>query len=75
MDKGVERGMFIIFAQAFEGGEVVFNGVEVGRIWGQEEESGPGTFNQFSGRGAFVKGDIIHHHDLRRVQARAELGV
>ncbi len=67
--------MCIIFTQAFEGGEVVFNGIEVGGVRRQEEEGGAGAFNQFSGRGAFVKGDIIHHHDLRRVQARAELGV
>lgn len=67
--------MCIIFTQAFEGGEVVFNGIEVGGVRWQEEEGGAGAFNQFSGRGAFVKGDIIHHHDLRRVQARAELGV
>lgn len=67
--------MCMIFTQAFEGGEVVFNGVEVGGVRRQEEEGGPSTFNQLSGRGAFVKGDIIHHHDLSRVQARAELGV
>ena len=50
-------------------------GLRSGEYGGKNEECGPGTFNQLSGLGTFVKGDMIHHHDLSSVQARAELGV
>lgn len=63
----------MVFPEAFEGGEVVFNRIEVGGVRGQEEEDGAGLFNQVSGLRTFVKGYVIHHHDLVRAQAGTQL--
>ncbi len=65
--------MFVVFASALERGEVVFDGVQVGRVWRQEQESSCCAFDQLSGLGTFVEGHIIHDHDRRGVQAGTEL--
>ncbi len=65
--------MFVVFASALERGEVVFDGVQVWRVWRQEQESSRGAFNQLSGLGTFVEGHIIHDHDMRGFQAGTEL--
>ena len=73
-DDRVESDVCVVFPQAFESGEVVFDGVQIGRVWRQEQESGPGAFDQLVGLGTFVEGGVIHDHHLRVVQKGAELG-
>ena len=44
-----------------------------GRVRRQEQECGPGAFDQLLGLGTFVEGGIIHDHHMRVVQKGAEL--
>ena len=64
----------MVFAEAFDSGEVVFDGVQVGRVRRQEQERGRFACDQLLGLGTFVEGRVIHDHHMRIVQKGAELG-
>ena len=66
--------MFVVFAEAFDSGEVVFDGVQVWGVRRQEQESGGVAVDQLLGLGTFVEGRVIHNHHMRVVQQGAELG-
>ena len=66
--------MLIVFTEAFDRSEVVFDGVQVWRVRRQEQESGHFAFDQLLGLGTFVEGGVIHDHYMRVVQKGAELG-
>ena len=66
--------MCVVFPEAFESGEIMFDGVQIGRVRRQEQERGPSAFDQLVGLGTFVEGGVIHDHHLRVVQKGAELG-
>lgn len=63
----------MVFAVDFDGGEVIFDRVQVRGIRRQEQKGGSPLFNPFSGIAAFVKGDVVHDNDMVFVQARTEL--
>lgn len=58
----------MVLPLALENSEVVLNGIEVGRIRRQEQQSGSGRVEEFVGSGAFVEGRAIHHDDVSAVQ-------
>ena len=49
----------MVFAEAFDSGEVVFDGVQVGRVRRQEQERGRFACDQLLGLGTFVEGRVI----------------
>ena len=63
----------MVFAVDFDGGEVVFDRVQVRGIRRQEQKGCSPLFNPFLGIAAFVKGDVVHDNDMVFVQARTEL--
>ena len=50
--------MLIVFTEAFDRSEVVFDGVQVWRVRRQEQESGHFAFDQLLGLGTFVEGAL-----------------
>lgn len=60
--------MFIVFSGTFDVGEVVFDGVEIGRIGRQEEQGGSFTVDEFFGFCAFVERHIIHDNHMIVIQ-------
>jgi hypothetical protein len=65
--------VFVVFAQALEGGEVVFNRIEVGGIRRQKEQARPCGVKEGLGLGAFVERHVVPHYHLLGVQQGAEL--
>lgn len=62
----------MVLSALFEGGKVVLNGVEVGRIGRQEQQGGAGVCNELRRLRRFVKGGIVHDHKMTTVQAWAQ---
>jgi hypothetical protein len=52
--------MFVVFSGTFEVGEVVFDGVKIGRIGRQEEQGCSFSVDELFGFCAFVKRHITH---------------
>lgn len=62
----------MIFPVFFERGEVVLNGVEVWRIWWQEEKGCAGFLNEVHGFQGFVKGRVVHDDQVLASQTRTQ---
>ena len=61
------------FAQEMlELGEDLFNGVQVGRVFRQEEQFGAGCADELAHGLAFVAAEIVHDDDVTRLQGRDE---
>ena len=55
-------------------GEGHLDGVQVGAVWGQEQEPGAMVLEDAGGLGALVDGQVIEDHDVAPGQGRGELG-
>lgn len=62
----------MVFPVFFEGGEVMLNGVEVGRVRRQEEQRGAGGGDELRRLWQFVKGRIIEDDEMLGVEAWAQ---
>ena len=51
--------MCVVFTDAFDSGEVVLDGVQVGRVRRQEQERGRFACDQLVGLGTCVEGRVI----------------
>jgi len=61
------------FAQhAFKFREDLFDRIEVGRVFGQEEQACAFFANGFSDGGAFMRAEIIHDDDIARRERRRQ---
>lgn len=67
----VEGGLVLILPALLESGEVMLNGVEVGRVRRQEEQRGAGGGDELRRLGRFVKRGIIEDDEMLGVEARA----
>lgn len=63
----------MIFATFFEIGEIVFDGVQVGRVRREKEQPRAGLFDQPSSGRGFVEGGVIQDDDMVRGQGGDEL--
>lgn len=68
----IECGLFVVLSDFLEGGEVVFNGVQVRGIGRKKEQRGSRAGNERCGLGAFVEGDLVQDHDMSSVEEGAE---
>jgi len=50
----------------------MFNGVEVGRVWRQEEQRGAGGGDELRCFGRFVKRGMIQYDEILGIEARAQ---
>ena len=74
-DPSPERvdGSLLGFAQhAFELREDLFDRIEVGRVFGQEDQTRACDANGFPDGGAFVRAEIIHDDDISRRERRRQ---
>lgn len=53
-------------------GEELLDRVEVGRVFGQEEELGSDLADRLAHGFAFVAAEIVHHHDVSLLQGGSE---
>ena len=68
----VEGGLVLILAALLEGGEVMLNGVEIGRVRRQEQQRGTGDGDELRRLWRFVKGRIIEDDEMLGVEAWAQ---
>ena len=52
----------------FKPGPEFFDGIEIGRVRGQEEERASSIFNELSRFGGFVERSVVHDDGLPRFQ-------
>jgi hypothetical protein len=52
--------------------ERLLDGVKVRRVGGQENDAGCPLLDQLPHPGAFVDGEVVHHHDPAALQRRAQ---
>lgn len=62
----------MVFPVFVEGGEVMFNGVEGGRVRRQEEQRGAGGCDELRRLWRFVKGCIVQYDEVLGIEARAQ---
>ena len=62
----------MVFPLFFEGREIMLNGVEVGRVWRQEEQRGAGGGDELRCLWGFVKRGIIQDDEMLGIEARAQ---
>jgi hypothetical protein len=67
-DQGFEGSRSGFAEQVLELGEDLFDWVQVGRVFGQEEEFGPRRSNSLANGFAFVAGEIVHDHQIARLE-------
>ena len=58
--------------QVLELGEYLFDGVQVGRVFWQEEQLGGGCADELAHGSALVAAEIVHDHDVAGLQGRDE---
>jgi len=62
----------MVFPVFFEGGEVMFNGVEVGRVRRQAKQHGAGGGDELRRLWRFVNGGMIQYDEVLSIEARAQ---
>ena len=62
--KRVERSGLGLAQMCFDLGEGLLNRVEIGRIGGQEQESGPALPQTLRGRLALMNSQVVEDHDI-----------
>lgn len=74
MAPGVLDGAFLGLSHpVFDLGEGLLDGVEVGRILGQEEQPGAGRFDGVADGLGFVAAEIVHDDDVAGSEGRHQL--
>jgi hypothetical protein len=58
--------------ERFELGEHLLDGIEVGRVFWQEDEPGSGGSDRLSHRLSFVRAEIVENDDVARLEGRKE---
>jgi len=69
---GFDGSLCGLSQQCFELGEDLLDWVEVGRVWGQEEELGAGRADGTADRLSLVAAEIIHDDDIAGLERRDE---
>ena len=57
--------------QLLELGEGQFDRIQIRRIRWQVSQLGAGSLDRFADPGDFVAGEVVHHHDVTRLQDRS----
>jgi hypothetical protein len=58
--------------QGFELGEDLLDGIEVGRVFRQEDKAGADIADRLARRLSFVRAEVVENHDVARLQRRDE---
>lgn len=59
----------MVFPVFLERGEILFDWIEVRRVWRQEQQRGAGCLDELRRRRRFVKGRVVHDHEMLGRQA------
>src|SRR5579863_665830 len=71
-DDGFDGARGGVAQQVLELGEDLFDRVEVGRVFGKEEQLGPGGADGAADRFALVAAEVVHDHQVARLQGGGE---
>jgi hypothetical protein len=69
---GVDRSCGSFAQQCFELGKDLLDRIEIGRLFGQEDEMGACRADRLPYRFAFMRSKIVEHDDIVRLQGRDE---
>lgn len=65
---------FCLSQQCLEFGECLFDGIEIGRVAGQEKDPCPTRSDRVGGAWTFVDVEIVPDHHIARLEGWSELG-